>query len=234
MRRLLILGLTASLIGTSSICGAQTPQGEPYDFKGDQLGMDLEQFKLKHREPGAWLIQNVCVNQQCKPEKVWKPRLDCKEDASVTAFCSFSSTIAEIPAAVTAFFVDKKLVTINVSFAWRDEWFVAVAQALTAKLGAPVSRTDGRSGPVLRWDNETSVALIQLHACYSPRLLGPDPRGWSDEIVSLLRGQDCADRGLLTYQQSRVLFVHRALGAAAQQRIDEAIRSRAARSRSDI
>lgn len=150
MRNLLILGLSTSLLGTTPICGAENPQGEPYDFKGDRLGMELGRFKLNHREPGAWVIENVCVKGKCKPDKVWKPRLDCKEEASVTAFCTFSSTIAEVPATVTTFFIDKKLVVINVSFAWRDQWFVAVVQALTTKLGPPVSRTDGRNGPVLR------------------------------------------------------------------------------------
>lgn len=234
MRSWLIAGLNALLFGMPAVVGAQPAQPEPYDLKGDRLGMDLDQFKANHKEPGAWFIENVCVQSKCKPEKVWKSRLQCKEETAITTFCTLSSTIAEIPAGVSAFFIEKKLVALNVSFTSRDDWFTSVFQALTTKLGPPVSQTQTRVGAVIHWDNGASVALLQQHSCYSPRLLGAAAYGWSDEISSSLRGQDCAENGALSYRDSRVLYVHRALGATAQQRIDEAIKNRAAKSRSDI
>jgi hypothetical protein len=106
--------------------------------------------------------------------------------------------------------------------------------ALDAKLGASISSVQDRSGIFVLWDNGASIARLQQHSCTSKDFLVGPMEGWIDEINFLLKAYKCPNQGILTYQESSVIYLHKVLGATAPERLQATIKERAAKARSDL
>jgi hypothetical protein len=178
---MLLMGMLVSQV-------SEPPEPEPFSFKDDKLGMNLEDFKARRRNPGQWenkLTRTVGSKDSASssPGKGWEwvSDMKCKESVKAVTECDYTDTITNIPSRVTAIFADGKLAAIHLLY-W-DARDVLVAgthvsagdrtwQALIAKLGpAKVARIradfpiTGNTRRILRWDNGVSAVEFQNDPC---------------------------------------------------------------------
>jgi hypothetical protein len=222
MNKLSFVALVVLLHTSPLAAQSQEKQAEAYDFKGDRLGMSIEEFTTNHPGQGVWVY---CQN--CKDKKAWNSTLSHENGKSVpTAFtlCSYTTTIADIPANVGALFVDGKLAAISVEFSAPSiQALTLVPQALTNKFGPPTGektvKVSRSGGEVLFWANSTSVAEFEERRCSS--VVG-SLSGWANDIAETLGGLSCDAITDTVTPESRVLFVSKPLGNLLQARIKEA------------
>jgi hypothetical protein len=238
MKKALLFGLIMLLPLTRAATQSMESKAMGFDFKGDQLGMSLDEFKTKHHDPGVLLVENTCDDRgKCTaPKQVWHPDMQCKEEGKGISTCGGSSTtVATIPASATFLFADGKLAAIRVSFTYSEDYFAAVQQALTAKQGTPSASLSGKAGSALFWDNGVSAVELQEHECLNTEAENKGGMDlWSKDLSDVLKAHYCAEEDSLTYHDSRIIYVHKTLGGVAQTRIAEAEKDAAGKAKSDI
>ena len=217
MKKLSFVALVVLLHTLPLAAQSQEKQAEAYDFKGDRLGMSIEEFTTNHPGQGVWVY---C--QKCKDEKAWNSTLCGENRKSVTtAFtrCSYTTTVADIPANVDALFVDGKLAAISLGFSAPSIQALAlVPQGLIGKFGPPTGQIKAAvrgGGTVLFWENSSSIAEFEERRC------GSAFDDWNTEITETLEGKYCGPADVLT-SGSRVLYVSKPLGNLEPIRIKEA------------
>jgi hypothetical protein len=225
MRNTLLCGLAAVLLTGPLLSQMwRPPEPEPFSFKDDKLGMNLEDFKAKHGDPGRWenkITRAVGSKDSASPSPgkgwEWVPDMKCKENVKAVTRCDYMDTITGIPARATAIFADSKLAAIHLLY-W-DARDVLVAgtyvpagdrtwQALIAKLGPPkVARVradfpvNGHTRRILRWDNGVSavvqrLTILRWHSGNSSRTLLRVTRYVKYHDLRLVRSQGVVEASL--------------------------------------
>lgn len=242
----LVLVLLHPVVQKGPFTAAQSQSGQDdlYDFKGDRLGMSLKEFQAAHRNPGHSELQTGSCDKKgaCKTVEVWKPDMNCKEVTKVITVCWYQTTVVNVGTNVNALFADGELAAVRVLFNFG--YLAAVQDAMVTKLGTPTSSIAGQrqtDGFMVRWENGVSVAELQAHDCENGKgaaIAAANPQGqlpgWSWDISYALQAHYCGLEDVLSYQDSRILYVHKALGSLAQKRIEEAVQEATAKARKDI
>lgn len=212
----------------------RSDQPEPFSFKDDTLGMSLEDFKVKHLNPGIWqdkdrksILGGVDFHKppSGKGRWKWKPDMDCKVIQGEISRCEYKTTAAGISSAhVAAVFVEQKLAVITVSFSGQGS---VVKNALTDKLGPPVQiGASGRSNrklSALRWDNDVSIVEFQEKYCGNGISSHKSLEGWSKDVTEILRGTYCENGDAAESGHAFIWYVHKSLSNLAMTRWKEAI-----------
>lgn len=139
---------------------------QPYDFKGDRLGIELAEFRARHARqvPGCSQPLPWCSDEssgQRIPELLAEPWHAAAGIVHARVELPFepSPTIAGVPTQRLLYqFVDKKL--FRVSAVFENDHFPAVCEGMIAKHGPATSE---RQRPrQLVWENEVSTIVLTL------------------------------------------------------------------------
>ncbi len=191
---------------------------EPFSLD-DELGMSLDDFNAKHRNPGA----------------------RCKEVAKDISECHYFATVLGISAHATAIFADHKLAAIHLQYLIEESHSAIISgvlvpvdmkQALIDKFGPPEvirgygdSALTGEDRRALHWDDGVSVVQYQWNNCGSGNEY--------ERITKILQGRYCeqADLGDGTVS---IWLVHKALSSVFITRRKEAEEEAKRKARSDL
>lgn len=248
MRNTLLCGLAAVLLTGSLLSQMwRPPEPEPFSFKDEKLGTNLEDFKAKHGNPGRWENKTTRAvgskDSASPPGKGWEwvPDMKCKENVKAVTRCDYMDTITDIPARATAIFADSKLAAIHLLYWDAPDVLVAGTyvpagdrtwQALIAKLGPPkVTRVradfpiNGHTRRILRWDNGVSAVEFQNDPCN-------DSLSYAG-IAEILQGRYC-DSPDTSNTTISIWYVHKELSTLVFTRSKEAGESSDKKARSDL
>ena len=149
------------------------------------------------------------------------------------ASCYRQSTIAAARANVNTYFVDEKLVAISVSFSDGD--LDQVIAALAGKYGQPQVMPAMRMniGVLSRWDEASASIFLQPHICVKG-YQATSTTNFLLDLQGIMQGDYCGDDAVLSYGQSRVVYIDRDLMPLLEQRDEEFKKAERAKAAGDL
>lgn len=142
---------------------------QPYEFKGDRLGMRLQDFKAKHartiqghNECAPWCSDSRPGEEirglLSQPYFAEAGLVNCRLDFPFESLHERPTpTIAGVETDILLYkFVDEQLFAISAYFS--NDGFDEVAEALVAKYGEPPGKDDANN---CAWSNEVSTIVLE-------------------------------------------------------------------------
>jgi hypothetical protein len=232
MKKVLFIASIVLLYISPLIVQSQEKKAGPYDFKGDRLGMSIQDFNAAHYH----LIKQF-GNTYLEP-----PPSCSKQIIDGYTLCQYDSSIGGISTSVEVLFTDGVLTAINLRFSRIAANLTLFTDGLTAKYGTPttslISAAQGvsPSGIVLFWENESSVVEFQQNHCGFELPNHLEVERWGFDMAEASRGVYCDDAksDRISLGLSRVFFVYKPLANLLSSRVREAVQKAVDKTKSDF
>ncbi len=166
MKKTVTTAIALSVLGMSAYAQQSGDYPNPFDFKGDALGMTYEAFVKAHHEPGYFVMENACDSKgKCKVQKIWKMQMHCDAVVDSVSICSAPTKILnDVQVTAIYLFVNNKLTSIKVSIP--SYVAINVVDSLSAKFGSPSKRLATQVlGLTSEWGNSSSYMYFSEKAC---------------------------------------------------------------------